>query len=206
MTLSIIGAGFGRTGTTSLKLALEKIGRGPCYHMMEVFQNPAHIDLWNQAADGRPNWDTVFDGYASAVDWPASAFYQQLLDQYPDARVILTARDSDKWYQSVSDTIYASSIRPLRDTDPPFLPAHRAMAQTVVWDGIFGGRFDDKAHAIATYERHNAKVQEQVPSDRLLVFEPGEGWAPLCAFLGCDVPSEPFPRANTTEEFRGRFL
>ncbi len=205
MALSIIGAGFGRTGTLSLKVAIEMLGRGPCYHMAEVIEHPEHIELWDAVADGKPSWDRIFEGFAAAVDWPVCSFYQPLLGVYPDARVILTARDPDKWHKSVSDTIYPSSFRPPSEDAPDFIPAHRKMVRKIVWDGVFDGRFEDKSHAIAVYERHVAEVKSNVPAEKLLVFEPKEGWDPLCDFLGCPVPGEPFPRINTTQDFQTRF-
>jgi len=202
MTLAVIGAGFGRTGTLSLKLALEKLGLGPCYHMVEVFQNPSHPDLWSAAADGElPDWDRLFEGYRASVDWPGCSFWSELAASHPEARVILTLRDSERWYDSVRDTIYAMMMQPPDGAEPVVL-SQLSMARKLVLDQTFGGRFEDRAHAIAVYEAHNRRVQESIPPERLLVYAVSEGWEPLCRFLDRSAPDEPFPHVNSTEEFR----
>lgn len=199
--LEVIGAGFGRTGTYSLKAALERLGFGPTYHMFEVFQHPEHIPLWQAAGEGKPtDWEQIFDGYRSAVDWPASAFYQELMEVYPEARVILTVRDPERWHESGMNTIFP------KQEDGPELPEdpHGRMVHTILWNGIFGGRVHDREHAIALFNRHIEQVKERVPRERLLVYEVKEGWEPLCAFLGVPVPDEEFPRLNDTGAFNER--
>ncbi|MEZ5560256.1 MAG: sulfotransferase [Pseudomonadales bacterium] len=204
MTIRVIGAGFGRNGTLSLKLALEQLGFDKCYHMMEVFQHPDHVRIWRDAAAGRPvDWDALFEGYQSSCDWPSCTFWQEQMAHYPDARVILSERDPERWYQSVMSTIYPGSLAQ-RASDDPANQAWAAMAFELVWDGTFHGRIEDKDYAIATYLAHNQKVKDTVPADRLLVYQASEGWQPLCAFLGCEVPATPYPQVNTTEEFQGR--
>jgi hypothetical protein len=200
--MRVIGAGFGRTGTLSLKAALEALGLGPCYHMVSVFEHPDHIALWQGAAEGNPiDWGALFTGFASVVDWPATAFYETLMARYPEAKVILTERDPDKWYESVINTVHRVTMEPA----PPEALAHRRMVDTIVWTGTFGGRFTDKAHAIDVYRRHNAEVRRRVPADRLLVFEVKNGWEPLCRFLDVPAPSdEPFPHLNDTHSFLQR--
>jgi len=215
MGLEVIGAGFGRTGTTSLKAALERLGFGPCYHMSELFEHPEHLALWQAAVRGEPvDWDALFDGYRSAVDWPAAAFYEELMERYPEAKVILTVRDPERWYESTKSTIYA--LRKTRRT-----PTFRIMAALVpylrnirratgivddlAWEGIFGGRFEDREHAISVFDNLNEEAKRRIPADRLLVYEVKEGWGPLCAFLGVEEPrEEPFPRLNDTGTFRRR--
>jgi hypothetical protein len=197
MTLSVIGAGYGRTGTLSLKLALEQLGFGPCYHMMEVFKNPLAPGLWEAAADGRPDWETIFEGYRSTVDWPNATFYKDLADAYPDAKVILTVRDPEDWYASTQSTIFKQDIAP--DTDNPFL----RMVGKVVYD-LFDRRMHDKDHVISVYETHNARVQAVIPAERLLVYRVTEGWPPLCGFLGVPVPTGPMPKVNAREDFPHR--
>lgn len=204
MTIDVIGAGFGRTGTLSLKLALEKLGFEKCYHMMEVFENPGHVDVWLQATRGEPvDWPELFSGYRASVDWPACNFWELQLEAFPQARVILSERDPERWYDSVMNTIYPSSMA-ARDGGDPAMQPWVDMAFELIWDGTFHGRVEDKDHAIDVYQAHNAYVKKQAPADRLLVFEASQGWAPLCEFLGCPVPDEPYPRVNTTEEFRAR--
>jgi hypothetical protein len=199
MALSVIGAGLGRTGTLSLKLALERLGFDRCYHMKEVFEHLDHVPVWDKAADGEAvDWDALFNGYRSAVDFPAASFHRELADRYPDARIILTVRNPDTWYQSASETILRALDGPL----PDHLTAWGEMARKTVVDRAFGGNPTGRDHLIACYERHNEEVRRTYSPDRLLVYEVSEGWEPLCQFLKVSVPDEPFPRVNTTDEFR----
>lgn len=210
--MKVIGAGFGRTGTASLKAALERLGFGPCYHMLEVFENPSHLRLWEAAAAGEPvEWDEVFKHYEAAVDWPVAAFYEQLMEAYPEAKVVLTVRDPEKWYESTRSTIYRIN----RVTSLPFFsvvglfaPEPRRvskMVNKVVWRDTFGSEFENKRRAIEVFKRHNEEVRRKVPPEKLLVYEVGEGWGPLCEFLGVEVPeNEPFPHINDTASFRKR--
>ena len=204
MPLEVIGAGFGRTGTLSLKLALERLGFSKCYHMMELFGHPGHVAEWRAANRGvAVDWDTLYQGYRATVDWPSCTFYETHMRAYPDAKVILTERDPDRWYESVMNTIYPSS-RAARDHGDPAMRPWFDMAFELIWDGVFGGRIDDRAHAIGVYLAHNQRARQVVPGDRLLVFEATQGSAPLCAFLGVPVPDEPYPRVNSTEDFLAR--
>jgi Sulfotransferase domain len=207
MALQIIGAGFGRTGTLAAKLALEKLGIGRCYHMMEVFGRPEHVALWHDAAHGkRVDWDALFAGFDATVDWPACSFWRELSEHYPDAKVLLTVRDAERWYESVHNTIYQAMTHAIPEGAPPHARMHRDMVLKLVLDSTFGGRFEDRAHAIAVFERHNEAVRRAIAPERLLVYEVAEGWEPLCRFVGRPVPDEPFPRINTTEEFRNAFM
>jgi hypothetical protein len=204
MALSVIGAGFGRTGTLSLKMALEMLGFGPCYHMIEVIQH-GHAGVWHDIACGqRPDWDQVFSGYRATVDWPACNFYADLADRYPDARVILSLRDPDKWFDSCHSTIFRA-MRMDHAGAPANIRAQMEMARKLIIEGTFGGDIDDRGHAIDVYNRHNEAVRQAVPKDRLLVFEASHGWEPLCRFLEVPVPDLPYPRVNTTEEFQQHF-
>ena len=213
MTLGDIGAGFGRTGTMSVKVALEELGFGPCYHMTEVFANPEHVELWEAAARGEPfDWGEVFRDYRATVDWPGAAFYEELMERYPDAKVILTVRDPERWYESARDTIYAiqkTATSPLFSLGALFVPRIKRMrraalmAADLAWEGMFDGRFEDRRHAIEVFERWNEEVKERVPHDKLLVYEVHEGWVPLCEFLGVGVPKDkPFPHLNDAESFQ----
>jgi hypothetical protein len=195
MTLKVIGAGLGRTGTLSLKLALEQLGFGPCYHMVEVFKNPEAPGWWVEAADGRPDWERIFDGYASTVDWPNATFYAELADHYPDAKVILTERDPESWFRSTQATIFAQA--------PPPDTMFRELYDKVI-ARLFDGRMHDHDHVIEVYLRHNAEVRRRIPAERLLVYEVAQGWAPLCAFLGVAEPDTPMPKVNSTEEFQAQ--
>lgn len=204
--LRVIGAGFGRTGTYSLKTALQQLGAGPTYHMMEVLSHPEHVPLWEAAGDGKPvDWEKLFEGYTSALDWPASAFYRELMDVYPDAKVILTVRDPDRWYESGRNTIFPRDTPGLESDVSPEMQAHKAMARKLLWDGIFDGRITDPAYAMDVFTRHNQTVQERVPPERLLVYNVKEGWEPLCTFLGVPMPAGlEFPHLNDTVSFNQR--
>lgn len=186
-----------------MKAALEELGFGPCYHMVEVFDKPQHVALWQAAAEGQAiDWDALFAGYSATVDWPGCSFYASLMQAYPEAPVVLNVRDPERWYKSVSDTIYqAGKIVQGSAPPPPHMQAFGRMIDTLIWGGTFGGQFEDKQHAIAVFNRHIAEVKERVPAERLLVFDVQEGWEPLCRFLGVAAPDKPFPRLNNTAAF-----
>jgi Sulfotransferase domain len=208
MSLKVIGAGLGRTGTLSLKVALEELGFGKCYHMTEVLARPGDAQVWDAAARGEPvDWETLFRGYRATVDWPGCDFYREFLKLYPEAKVILTVRDPERWYDSARQTIYYARIA-YPGWLTPFVPGVRhllRMLDRLIWDGMFDGRFEDKAHAIGVFDRHNEEVKRAVPADRLLVFEVKEGWGPLCSFLAVPIPEgKPFPHLNDAEEFRSQ--
>ncbi len=213
MSIEVIGAGFGRTGTKSLQVALETLGYSPCYHMTEVFEHPEHLPMWEAATRGEPvEWERIFEGYRATVDWPGAAFYELLVEAYPQAKVILTVREPGRWYESVRSTIYdvrkpASS--PLFSLLARFIPRLRnirraaLLVSELVWKQTFGDRFEDRKYALKTYVRLNQQVKERVPKDRLLVYEVSEGWQPLCDFLGVEFPKDtPFPHLNDTKSFR----
>lgn len=193
MALDILGAGFGRTGTLSTKTALEQLGFSRCYHMLEVGLHPDHPAAWHRAASGEDvGWPAIFDGYRAAVDWPACAFWPELLAAFPDAKVLLTVREPEAWCASFRETI-AQVI------EPPF-PAGAedilGMAERVIVDRTFGGTISDDAHLVDCFVRHNQQVIDAVDPSRLLVFDVRDGWEPLCAFVGRPVPDEPFPNVN----------
>ncbi len=204
MALSVIGAGFGRTGTLSLKGALETLGFDPCYHMIEVMHH-GFGGIWSDIAHGgTPDWEAVFKGYRATVDWPACNYYRELADLYPDAKVLLSLRDAGKWYDSCQNTIFRA-MRMERPDAPPNLKTQMSMARKLVVENTFGGNIDDRAHCISVYNRHNETVRQVIPKDRLLVFQPSDGWEPLCGFLGVRVPDAPYPKVNTTEDFQQLF-
>lgn len=196
MPLSVIGAGLGRTGTMSLKIALEQLGFGPCHHMTELFKNPAAPGYWTAAADGETmDWEKVFAGYASTVDWPSAPFYKALADAYPQAKVISTVRDPQAWFKSIQATIMAIDLPP-----PPLNPFFTMIDKVV--NAMFDRRIHDRDHMISVFNAFNAKVRETIPPERLLIYEVSQGWEPLCAFLGVPVPDTLMPRVNSTEEFQ----
>jgi hypothetical protein len=199
MTLRIIGAGVGRTGTLSLKLAIDQLGLGPCHHMAEVFSNmPTQVPLWVAALKGRPDWGAIYKGYASAVDWPTARFFRELHEEYPSAKFVLTHRSPESWAESFSDTIY--QLMRKRAEAPPELDAWFSMAIDVIAQTGFPGGLDLTALTKA-YVTHNEAVQAAIPAHQLLVYRVKEGWEPLCAFLDVPVPTDPFPRANDRAEF-----
>ena len=202
MSIKVIGAGFGRTGTLPLKFALESLGFDKCYHMMEVMQNPEHVEIWEKVAEGESiDWPKLFKGYQASVDWPSANFWSEQMQAFPEAKVILTRRDPERWYDSVMNTIWKSSSAGEHHEDPT-RRRHAQMAFNVIWEPIFGRRMDDRAHVIQCFEAHNQRVIDGVPADNLLIYEPGDGWEPLCDFLQVAVPDTDYPKVNTTEEFQ----
>ncbi|MCB1686068.1 MAG: sulfotransferase [Pseudomonadales bacterium] len=202
MAIKVIGAGFGRTGTLSLKQALEKLGYAKCYHMMELDITRDEDLAWCALHRGEAvDFDHLFAGYQSSVDWPSCNFWREQLAHYPAAKVVLSERDPERWYTSVMSTIYPSS-KAMRDVPDAAVQRRVKMVYEVIWDGVFGGRIEDRDHAIDVYLRHNQAVKDALPADRLLVFEAHQGWPPLCEFLGTAIPDEDFPRVNTTEDFQ----
>ena len=202
MTLQVIGAGLGRTGTLTLKTALEMLGFGPCHHMVEVFANPEQVPFWNRAADGdEVDWEEVYAPYHATVDWPGCHFFAQLAERYPEAKVILSLRDPERWYDSMSETIL-KSMETMGLADPAGLTSDHPMrfGGVIIPRDTFGYDFS-KQNVIAAFERHCDTVRRTISPDRLLEFEAAQGWEPLCAFLGVDVPADPFPRTNSREEF-----
>jgi hypothetical protein len=205
MALELIGAGLGRTGTLSLKVALERVGCGPCYHMIEVLRAPERARHWLEPApSGSHDWDAIFRGYRATVDWPAAAFWRELAARYPDAKVLLSLRDADRWYDSVMNTIYPVLTQATPDEVPETFREFQKMVYTLIVERTFQGRLTDRAHAKRLFEEHNRAVIEAIPASRLLVYEAGDGWEPLCRFLDVPVPDEDFPRLNDTAWYRAR--
>jgi hypothetical protein len=195
MALQVIGAGLGRTATFSLKFALEHLGLGPCYHMSEVFAGARrNVPLWLDAVREKPDWDAIFDGFESTTDYPACTYWRELADFYPEAKVILTVRDPDSWFDSVSATIFSDHMQgPLVGTPIG------AMMQGVIFDEL-DGPVNDRAFMTEWFERRNQQVIDALPRERLLVYTPKQGWEPLCDFLGVPVPDGLFPRVNSRDE------
>ena len=206
--MKVIGAGFGRTGTLSLKAALEELGFGPCYHMVEVMRHTAHAKVWAERGEGRPvDWKALFNGYQATVDWPACTYYQELMKVFPDAKVLLSVRDPEKWYESVRNTIFQARQFMQKSWARFLMPGAKIrsrMMDSIIWDGTFSGRLEDRQYAIEVFNRHIEEVKRYVPPERLLVFDVKEGWEPLCRFLGVPVPNKPFPRLNDTVTFQQR--
>lgn len=220
-TLAVIGAGLGRTGTLSLHAALERLGFAPCEHMTNCFAHPERFGLWLEAARrkraGEPiDWRPLFTGYQATVDWPGAYFWRELIAAHPEAKVILTVRDPDRWYESARETIYAASQARTASSSalllygllgwlrPDAARGFRTVQETV-WEGTLGGRFEDRAAAVHIFEEHNREVAATVAPERLLIFDVKQGWEPLCAFLDVPVPGgEPFPHVNDASDFARR--
>ena len=214
MSLKVICPGFGRTGTLSLKFALEQLGFSNCYHQRELFRHPEHANIWSGYADGNsPDWPALLANYQATTDWPSAYFWQQLIEFYPEAKVILTVRDSQSWIRSMTNTIFKACnlAFPPGATEPQTpdiesLQRSQLMAgKKIILDGTFHGRFrdtpDDRDHCITAYELHNEQVKHTVAAERLLVYQVTDGWGPLCEFLEVPTPDSPFPRTNGVEEF-----
>ena len=201
MALQVVGAGLGRTGTHSLKVALEQLLGGPCYHMVEVFGRPDQRDSWAAAVRGEDvDWASFLAPYRATVDWPAAAFWKELSVAAPDAVIVLSTRDSEAWWKSASETIFAVLARGARPADDV------GREELTMIEALIEQRFtpdwQERDGAIAAYEAHNARVRAEAPPGRLVEWQPGDGWAPLCAALGLAEPSEPFPHLNSTSDFR----
>ncbi|MEM7272410.1 MAG: sulfotransferase family protein [Actinomycetota bacterium] len=211
MSLQVIGAGNGRTGTLTTKLALEQLGFGPCYHMLELMSEPERVGHWQDAFAGRPvDWPALFDGYRSTTDYPGFYFWSDLMQAFPDAKVVLTTRPAADWYESAKSTIYTAPPGPLEKlrilTRLPFSPYLRSMLPVFkiadrLFTDIFEGRFEDRDFAIAKYEEMNQAVIDGVPPERLLVYNVADGWGPLCEFLGVETPDGPMPHAHRRADF-----
>jgi hypothetical protein len=198
VALKVVGAGVGRTGTNSLKLALERLLGGRCHHMFEIISNPEQAPGWMTAIErkGDVDWDAVLDGYVAQVDWPGASFWPELSAAYPDALVLLSVRDPDVWYTSASNTIFQSFDRMPPELEPWFLSVASLLSER------FSAELDNRDAMTAAYKRHNDAVRAAIPAERLLEWSPEQGWEPICARLGVAVPDEPFPATNSTAEWR----
>lgn len=194
MALNVIGAGMGRTGTASLKVALEALGVGRCYHMSEVLKNPPCCADWIEAAKGNADWEKIFAGYSAAVDNPACNFWKELAAFYPDAKVILTTRDPGKWFDSTNETIHSLEFAKFIKNSP-----FGEMVKKTIWD-VMGNRMQDRESMISFFENRSAEIVDSIAPERLLVYQVSDGWGPLCEFLGVPVPEMAFPRINSRDE------
>lgn len=199
--LEVIGAGFGRTGTHSLAAALEILGYGPCYHMLELHRNPDHNSAWADAMEGNEvEWHALFKAYNSTVEWPTVSFLDQILPEFPKAKVVLTLRDAEDWYESASATIF-DGLALSRFNPDPIQRKRGGLARRLILDGVFSGRHREKEHAIAVYRQHIDRVIGMVSTESLLLYRIGEGWEPLCEFLSVKSPEEDFPWLHERKQF-----
>ncbi len=205
MGLEIIGAGWGRTGTHSLKIALEQLGFGPCHHMYRVRADQSQLAFWQAALQGAPmDWNRVFAGYRSQVDWPGAHYWRDLLAHFPTAKVILTVREPQSWFESMQRTIFRA-LKEGRLIDPdPYNRAVSEYVQDLVTLTTFADRTEDRDYMLSRYDAHIKSVQSAVPSDQLLTYDVRQGWQPLCEFLGVPLPDTAFPVTNSTQEFLER--
>jgi hypothetical protein len=200
MSLKVVGAGVGRTGTNSLKLALERLLGGPCHHMFEIMIHPDQIPVWTNAIEGGlVDWSTTPEGYVSLVDWPGASFWPELSMANPDALVLLSVRDPESWYRSASNSIFLAF-----DLVPPEVKPWMETMRKLLRDR-FSDQLDDPTAMMDAFERHNASVRSTIPRGRLLEWSPGDGWEPICTRLGVAIPDEPFPVTNTLNEWRANF-
>ena len=201
--MRVVGAGLGRTGTASLKQALERLLGAPCYHMQEVLEHLDHVPIWHAAIRGESvDWDKLLDGYAAIVDWPGAACWRSIAAANPDAVVLLSTRaDAETWYRSAKATILGDVPDDVKEAQPQLAPFGDMVGAMFA---AFDPDWRDRDAALAAYDRHNAAVRAEVPPERLVEWQPGAGWEPLCTALGVPVPDEPFPHTNSTEEFRAR--
>jgi hypothetical protein len=198
VALKVIGSGLGRTGTKSLQTALNMLGFGPCHHMVEIFAHPQTAPLWIAASKGQPDWDAIFANYGAMVDYPGARYWRELADYYPNAKILHSVRDPDQWFESTQATIFAP--------DSPARHAGPLQEFFQSFTGEFRDRMNDRAFMIDYFHRHNAAVKQAIPPERLLVYEVGQGWEPICTFLGVPVPDAPFPSENARAGFLGRQL
>jgi hypothetical protein len=200
MSLKIVGAGVGRTGTNSLKLALEQLLGGPCHHMFEIITNPSQIPLWTAAIEGEAvDWSTFPPGYTALVDWPGASFWRELSGANPDALVLLSTRSPESWYHSAANTIFLTFEAVPPELHPWFESVLRLLQERFCDD------LENPTAMMDAFERHNAAVRREIPASRLLEWTATDGWAPICERLGLDVPDEPFPLTNALNDWRANF-
>jgi hypothetical protein len=212
--MKVIGAGLPRTGTLTQKVAIEMLGLGPCYHWVDVLADLDRVGQWQRALDGEGQWEEIFAGFHSTVDWPGGYFYKELMERYPEAKVLLSVRRPEAWERSFRETIWdmghgESLLRLLSSARAKVDPQwhdYLALVERMFWgpQGTFARGHATPAELTAEMERHNEEVRSTVPAERLLVWEVGEGWQPLCEFLEVQVPAQPLPHVNDRETFMGR--
>jgi len=212
--MKLIGVGFGRTGTMSIKTALEDEGQGPCFHMIDLIRNPDIVDPWHDAAvKGEKDWDKMFAGYNATIDWPGCTFWKELIEVYPEAPVLLNIRDFDPWYKSLHNTVYALRLASEKGeltpdpNRPPPSPKLWEVIGTLLYKVDFQGNFEDESWMREMYANRIEEIKDTVPSERLTVWklEDNPGWGPIADALGIETPNAPFPHLHDTDNFREEF-
>jgi hypothetical protein len=216
MSIELIGAGLPRTGTLTQKLAFEELGLSPCYHWVNLIADLDQVELWDRAMDGETLWEEIFEDHRSTADWPGGYFYRELMDYYPDAKVLLSVREPESWERSFRDTIWAmchgETVMPLlsraRTQIDPRWKRYMELVDRMFWgpQGTFAAGHAEPAQLIEQMLAHNERVKREVPAERLLVWNVTDGWEPLCEFLGVDVPAGPLPHANDRDSFLERVI
>lgn len=213
MELQVIGTGLARTGTMSLKVALEQLLSGNCFHVIEWLKDPQRTTILKKGyKKNEIDWSAFYEGFASAVDYPTCLFYQQLLEINPDLKVIHTVRDFDSWYASVKETVYRGKPKSAQDifrmiknmmlsadfrrVAPVFM-----LNDKLIWQGQFESRFEDKEFMREKYRQHEEEVKKTVKEEHLLIYNIKDGWEPLCEFLHVPAPKTVFPKSNERQEF-----
>ncbi|MBV8733724.1 MAG: hypothetical protein JO120_02970 [Solirubrobacterales bacterium] len=214
--MKVIGAGLPRTATLSQKVALEMLGFAPCYHMVDVLGDLSLVALWARALEGSPDWGEIFGDCQATVDWPGGFFYRELMEVYPDAKVLLSVRDPESWERSMRETVWGvkhgtsliAHLSEARARVDPGWHDYLDLVEGLLWSGkgTLAGPHHDRDFLIEAFNRHTEAVRSHVPADRLLIWEPSDGWEPLCEFLEVDVPDTPLPRLNDSKMFSERIV
>ena len=214
MSIKIIGAGFPRTGTTTLKTCLETLGHSKVYHMKELLVNPERLHHWKTLDEtGDTDWDALYNGYDATVDFPGYPWYKEHMKRFPEAKVILTVRDFESWHKSVDKTVFRAGPQTPGEKIKmmgKLLMSSRARKvvkcikffKKIFFAEELKGKFEDKVFAKKVWDDHIAEVKSFVPADKLLVYDVRDGWGPLCKFLGVEEPAEPLPHLNKKENFK----
>ncbi len=198
--MQLIGAAFPRTGTMSIKHAIEMLGVGPCYHMHELFLHPEHIPLWMQARQTSTfDWTRVMAGYQASLDTPACLYWRELADYFPQAKVLLTVRDPSSWYDSIAATIHPIVYRPESAANHAL-----AMVKELFFESYLQGQFLDKKATMQRYTDYCNEVRQYIDPARLVEYSVAQGWPALCEIFQQPVPNQDFPRSNSRADFRER--
>ena len=205
--MDIIVAGWGRTGTRSLKFALSHLLNKPSYHMQNILLNKNEAKKWNNffiTKSKKIDWDAIYSNYGACLDFPSCNYYKELMEYYPNSKVILTTRDSKSWIKSwnvLENQVLNSFTFKFMARIPytSFYLQKKIHNELIIGKhGVFRGKGSDKDR-MNLFEEWNQSVINYVPNDRLLVYHPKEGWEPLCNFLDLPTPDIQYPHLNKTK-------